>query len=297
MPDRHAFLFEDTIVVINPLPGLAWVDKGESQRADAATRRHLDSLAVGAGDPERRMRLLHWFRHHIPTWHLEELALKAWIRVHHHHIGALFDPLFPHPPFLDRIEAYIESAKLHQRGALASAKFDTAIGDEIEGSDPLRDPRRVVILRRHQADAVAEADFLGALRTCRKEYFRCRGVRIFFERVMFDFPCVIDAELVGELDLIERFLKKPELVALVPRPRKLMFVENPEFHWASPARFFVSETVGLGGDGGKRLFEANMAKCSVAGVAACWLSGVSLRSAGRGDRALRHHLDQVGAIG
>src|SRR2546423_15247608 len=91
----------------------------------------------------------------------------------------------------------------------------------------------MVIFRRHQADAVAEADFLGALRTCRKEYFRCRGMRIFFQKMMFDFPCVIDAELVGELDLVERLLKKPELVTLVPWPRKLMFVENPEFHWAS----------------------------------------------------------------
>src|SRR3989440_13031482 len=117
MPDRHAFLFEDTIVVIDPLPGLAWVDKGESQRANAATRGHLDGLAVGAGDPERRMRLLQWFRHYVPTWHLEELALKAGIRVHHHHVGALFE-----------IEADVESAKLHQRGALASAEFDTAIG-------------------------------------------------------------------------------------------------------------------------------------------------------------------------
>src|SRR4029078_9700909 len=103
----------------------------------------------------------------------------------------------------------------------------------IERGDPLRYPRRMVIFRRHQADAMAKADFLGALRTCRKKYFRCRGVRIFFEKMMFDFLCVIDTELVGELDLIERLLKKPEFVAFVPLPRQLMFVENPEFHWAS----------------------------------------------------------------
>jgi len=35
-----------------------------------------------------------------------------------------------------------------------------------------------------------------------------------------------------------------------------------------PARFFVGESVGLGGEGGKRLFEANMAKCSAAGIVA-----------------------------
>src|SRR5436305_1079318 len=117
MPDRHAFLFEDTIVVIDPLPGLAWVDKGESQRANAATRRHLDGLAVGAGDPERRMRFLQWFRHHISTWHLEELALEAGIRVHHHHIGALFDPLVPRPRKL----MFVENPEFHwasRRGSL-----------------------------------------------------------------------------------------------------------------------------------------------------------------------------------
>src|SRR5438045_9225417 len=94
---------------------------------------------------------------------------------------------------------------------------------------------------------MCESEFLGTLRTCCKEYFRCRGVRIFFEKMMFDFPCVIDAELVGELDLIERLLKKPELVALVPRPRKLMFVENPEFHWASRRGSLLAKLSGLAG--------------------------------------------------
>src|SRR5437763_720849 len=65
--------------------------------------------------------------------------------------------------------------------------------------------------------------------------------------MMFDFPCVIDAKLVGELDLIERLLKKPELVALVPRPRKLMFVENPEFHWASRRGSLLAKVSGLAG--------------------------------------------------
>jgi len=49
--DRHAFLFEDAIIVVDPLPGLARIDKGEGQRPDAAARRHLDGLAIGAGDP------------------------------------------------------------------------------------------------------------------------------------------------------------------------------------------------------------------------------------------------------
>src|SRR3954464_2934074 len=100
MPDRNAFLLEDAIVVIDPLPGLARIDERKRQCADAAARRHLDGLAVGAGDPERRMRLLHWFWHHIAAWHVEEFALEPGIGVHHHHVGALLDAFLPHPPLL-----------------------------------------------------------------------------------------------------------------------------------------------------------------------------------------------------
>ena len=54
---------------------------------------------------------------------------------------------------------------------------------------------------------------------------------------MLDFPGVIDAEPVGEFDLVERVLEQPVLVAVVPRPRQLMLVENAEFHGRSRAVF------------------------------------------------------------
>jgi hypothetical protein len=54
--------------------------------------------------------------------------------------------------------------------------------------------------------------------------------------MVLDFPGVVDAELVGEFDLIERLLKQPVLVAFVPWPWKLVFVENAEFHGRSLAR-------------------------------------------------------------
>ena len=47
---------------------------------------------------------------------------------------------------------------------------------------------------------------------------------------MLDLPGIVDAELVGEFDLVERVLEQALLVALVPRPRQLMFVEDAEFH-------------------------------------------------------------------
>ena len=47
---------------------------------------------------------------------------------------------------------------------------------------------------------------------------------------MLDFPGVIDAETVGQLDLIQRILEQLQLVAVMPGPRQLMFVEDAEFH-------------------------------------------------------------------
>ena len=79
------------VVVVDPLPGLARIDEGEGQRADAEPRGQLDGLAVGAGDPQRRVRLLHRLRHDVAARHLEELALEAGVGVHRHHVGALLD--------------------------------------------------------------------------------------------------------------------------------------------------------------------------------------------------------------
>src|ERR1700730_7650247 len=91
----------------------------------------------------------------------------------------------------------------------------------------------MIVFRRHQADAMAEADVFGALRARGEKYFGGGGVRILLEKVMLDFPGVVDAELIGEFDLIERFLKQPEFGAVVPRPRQLVLVENAEFHGRS----------------------------------------------------------------
>jgi hypothetical protein len=55
---------------------------------------------------------------------------------------------------------------------------------------------------------------------------------------VFDFPGVVDAELICEFDLVERFLEQPVFVALVLRPRQLMLVENAEFHQGLPGGIF-----------------------------------------------------------
>src|SRR5258708_8216348 len=60
-------------------------------------------------------------------------------------------------------------------------------------------------------------------------------MRVFLEEMVLDLPDVIEAEPVGELDLIERVLIKPALGIVIPRTagelRQLVFVEQTEFHW------------------------------------------------------------------
>jgi hypothetical protein len=53
---------------------------------------------------------------------------------------------------------------------------------------------------------------------------------------------MVDAKPVRELHLIERILEELELVAFLPRPRQLVLVEDPEFHFrVSPSRVPVTD--------------------------------------------------------
>src|SRR6516162_1324352 len=63
-----------------------------------------------------------------------------------------------------------------------------------------------------------------------KENLRRRGMRIFFEEMVLDFPGIIEAKPVGQFHLFKRLVKKIALVALVPRPRQLQLVENAKAH-------------------------------------------------------------------
>jgi hypothetical protein len=48
--------------------------------------------------------------------------------------------------------------------------------------------------------------------------------------MMFDFPDVIETDLVRKLTLVERVLEEFEFVAGFPRARELMFEEDSEPH-------------------------------------------------------------------
>ena len=83
-------------------------------------------------------------------------------------------------------------------------------------------------------NAVAEPDVLGALAGGGEEGFRRRRMRIFLEEMMLHHPGVVIAAFIGDLELGQRVLVKPVLVALLPRTRQLQLIEDAEFHDTAP---------------------------------------------------------------
>jgi hypothetical protein len=96
VPDRNAFIrFDDVVVFFHPFRRLALIDEGEGERSHAVPCRLVDGVAPGAGDPQRRVRLLHRLRHQVAAGHGEVLALVAGVGVHHQHVGCLGGRLQP----------------------------------------------------------------------------------------------------------------------------------------------------------------------------------------------------------
>src|SRR5262249_25579854 len=88
----------------------------------------------------------------------------------------------------------------------------------------------VIVAGRHEDDAVAEADALGARGARGQEDLGRRGVRVLLEEVVLDLPGEVDPEPVGQLHLRERLADKPRLAVLLPGPGELVLVEDAELH-------------------------------------------------------------------
>ena len=230
--ERHAGVaLDDVVVDLAPGARLRLVEEGEGQRAEPEARRDLDGVAVGAGHPHRRMRLLHGLRDDVAAGHLERAALEARVGRHHHHVGDLLGGLERHGALL--LGRDVEAAELEPRRALADAELGAAVGDEVEHGDGLGRARGVVVVGDHLADAVAEPDALGARGGGGQEHLGGRAVRVLLEEVVLDRPGVVEPEPVGELDLGERVLHQLLLVVGSPGLGQLQLVEDAEFHFAA----------------------------------------------------------------
>lgn len=113
---------------------------------------------------------------------------------------------------------------------VSSFELDPPPRHQIQRGDAFGHPGGMV--GRQLDDAVTQPDPRGALAGCAEKDLGRRAVGVLLQEVMLDFPRVVVAQLVGQLDLVEAVTEQPILVIVGPRPRQLVFVEDPESHGA-----------------------------------------------------------------
>ncbi len=188
---RHAGVaLDDVVVDLAPGARLRLVEEREGECAQPQAGRDLDGVAVGAGHPHRRMRLLQRLWDDVAAGHLERAALEARIGRHHHHVGDLLGRLERHGPLL--LGRDVEAAELEPGRTLADAELGPPVGDEVEHGDRLGRARGVVVVGDHLADAVAEPDALGAGGGGGQEHVGGRAVRVFLQEVVLHRPGVVE---------------------------------------------------------------------------------------------------------
>ena len=158
-------------VVIGVHPGMRGVraDELEAERAKAVLAGPLDGLQLRARHPQRRMRLLHGFRHHVAQGNVEIFAVMLGAHFGEHRKDRLHR-LLEHLALGFHVAA--ERRQFGDRRALAHAEFAAAVGEQIEHRDFLGDAGGMI--GRELEDAVAEPDLLGALAGGGEEGFRRR---------------------------------------------------------------------------------------------------------------------------
>ena len=115
-------------------------------------------------------------------------------------------------------------------GSFPYSEVDPPVRDKVETRDAFRGAGRMVVLRDHLADSVAQPDPAGLPGRGGKEDLGRRAVRVLLEEMVFDSPRVVDADAVGEHDLLERIAEQPVFVPGSPRTRQLKFVEDTKSH-------------------------------------------------------------------
>src|SRR2546421_121154 len=142
------------------------------------------------------------------------------------------------PPGTQRSLATISRYSSTQ--ALASSG---STNEKLSAPIPFSAARRIVSRREHathnggggrfarqRQDPEAQADALRALRGGAEEDARGARVRVLLEEVVLDLPYRVQADAVGDLDLLEGVLDEPVLAVVAPRARELMLIEDAEAH-------------------------------------------------------------------
>ena len=200
-------------------------DELEAQRPHAPLAALGQRIELRAGDPQRRVRLLHRLGHDHAQRHVEVLALVfAGAVLEHRDDGA--HRLLEDFALVLHVDA--ERLEFGDRGTFAHAEFGPAARQQVEHRHALGDVGGMVC--GELQDAVAQPDLLGALAGRRQERGGRGRVGIFLEEVVLDLPGIVVAQPVGELELAQRVLVEPVLVAFLPGSRQLQLIEDAELH-------------------------------------------------------------------
>jgi hypothetical protein len=127
-----------------------------------------------------------------------------------------------------------EAMHFDQRSGFSRPPFEPSARNQIKRREPFGHARGMVVVRRREADSVAETDIPGALRHRREKHLGGGRVRILLQEVVLDLPHIVEAETVGEFDLFERVVEQFLLASFFPRLRQLVFVEDSKPHEFPP---------------------------------------------------------------
>ena len=220
----HAVLLELLVVAVDPLGQRPGTGVGETQCADALLGGHLHAGRPGAGDPDRRMRLLQRLGDDVAGRHLDVLTFETRERLLDHAADRDLEGLLPLRALVGGID--VESAEFTDGGGFPGAELDAAVGEQVEGGDAFGDPGGVVDRGRQVHDAESQPDVLGPLAGCGQENLRRGGMAVLLEEVVLGEPDCGEAGLVGGLDLVQALLQHDPLVIGRPGARQGEFVEQ-----------------------------------------------------------------------
>ena len=143
---------------------------------------------------------------HPAVGHGEELSVVG-VVVFFPHAHDLGKGLVPHlAGSLHRVDA--EAVHLHRRRAPSGAELEAAFAEVVEHGHPFRDARRMVDRRCDVEDGRAHVDALGGGQNVGHEGLGVGQVRVLVEEVMLGRPRVLEARLVGGLDVGDLVLQR-----------------------------------------------------------------------------------------
>ena len=202
---------------------------GDVEQVVALLRGPLEAFRrQQAGDPDRRVRLLVDRRQdRQPRHRRPELALELQRRAG----PGLLDEF---DAFLDPLAAFLhvdaEGVEFVADEAAPDAEIEPALRQLVQGGGLLGHPHRIV--ERQHRGAGAEPDALGARRQIGQERVVGREQATVADEVMLDDPGVVDADAVGEFDLLD----DAAVVGLRVAHRRQVGrqIEQSEFHRGPP---------------------------------------------------------------